>query len=527
MQAPRIPYTILALAPLAGQQERAWKEAPVVLDRQEPARALATLRPSLYISLPRDLCPAGGLQLTFQRLRDFTPDGLLESQPYLADLAAAGRFLDTARRQGMPATEIADGLRRWPDLPPLEPQPPLGQENRPAAPQDADNDTLDRILSMVASGPGDRVAATPGPAGPSFDRILDEILARIFRDPEFRQMEASWQGVRLLAGQGGLNENVHLQLVPATRDTLEETLAGLSSDLDRPLPSLLLVDCPFDSSARSLHLLDALARCGHALLVPALAWIIPPFFLIDSWQEMDRLPFLPHYLATQEFAKWRRLQESEAGRWLGLACNRLLCRFPWGADNRPRRVNLEEKEPPWVAPVWAAACLAGQAMAATGWPTALTDWHRHRITDLGLNMAGTPPLPVEILFSDSRMDQLRRCGIMALATARGRDFVCLGGEPMISADTTFSYQALLSRFTQFILWCRDQLSEEIGAEQLAAAISTAFRLFRQRAGDRTEDGFQVSVGSPGTDGRLPVRIQWTPPRSILPAGGDIILEFPW
>ncbi len=522
MQTPSIAYTILALAPLTGAMQHAWQDAPLLFDRQQPDRAMATLRPSLFISLSVSLCPAGGLQLTFQRLRDLTPDGLLESQPYLADLVAAGRFLDRARRQGNSEAEIATGLQQWPDLP----QVPLqaATEKKPLPTPAEDGDPLDKILSMVAMPESSRPAVADDRP---FDRILGEILTCIFQDRAFRRMEAAWQGVRLLAAQGGMQSEVDLHLVPTTRDTLEETLVDLPGHVLDDLPALLLADCAFDSSARSMHLLEALARCAHTLLVPALAWIKETFFHVDSWPDMNSLPFLPHHLASQEYAKWRRLQESGEGRWLGLLCNRFLCRFPYGPDNRLRQIDFREPAPPWVAPVWAVACLAGQAMATTGWPAGVSDHSRFRVTDLGLHQATTHPIPLETMFSDSRLEQLFRCGIMALAAARGKDMVFLPADVMASADVSFSYQALLSRFTQFVLWCRDHFDEDLGREALAPALEQTFQLFREQQGDRTGGALQVTVKEQAR-GRQPlVRLQWDPPRRLLADGNPIVLEFPW
>ena len=526
MRAPNIPYTILALAPFTAADKQAWQEQPLSFDRQEPDRAMARLRPACSILLPASLCPASGLELTFRRFRDLTPDGLVAGQPFLADLAAAADFLDTARRRGLEVPEIMAGLQKWPDLPPVA-LPETGAGKAPPGPTDA-ADPLDRILSMVAmpdrgTPPATGISATENP----YRRILAEIMTLIFQDPGFRAMEAAWQGVRILAAQGGLHANVRLRLLPVIPATLEETLAALPDRLLDDPPALLLADCALDSSSRSLRLMEAIARCGHTLLVPALAWVTEKFFHIDSWQDLDRLAFLPHHLDGQEYAKWRRLQRSGAGRWLGLLCNRFLYRPPYGPDNPSRRVDFRENELPWIAPVWAAACLAGQGVAATGWPAGINDRRHRQLTDLALDQARHHPAPLETLFSDSRLEQLAGSGIMALATARGTDRAWIHGDVMIPADVRFSYQALVSRLARFMLWCRDRLDEEIGADGLAPAIRNSFRLFRERQGDTTGGELEVSVATGTADRQPVVRIQWSPPPALLRSGEKIVLELPW
>ena len=86
LQIPPMPFKILALAPFKTDIEAAWTEYPIPVDRTELDDAINRLGISLYIQLPADLCPDGGIEINIDRFKDFKPDQLVKTNPYLKNL---------------------------------------------------------------------------------------------------------------------------------------------------------------------------------------------------------------------------------------------------------------------------------------------------------------------------------------------------------------------------------------------------------------------------------------------------------
>jgi type VI secretion system protein ImpC len=522
MQIPAIPYTILILAPFTGESEEVWSDSPLEFDAEEPDHLLPTLHPSVFVSLPASLCPAGGLELRFSGRKDFTPDGLIVSQPFLSNLLEADRYLADAVKKNLPADEIKQGLARWPDLPPVNFYRTAKPKTKTGSPQ---SEALSSLLSMVS---------LPDTGGQKTDRdaegytaIAEQILAHIFNDPSFMKMEAAWQGLKLLAGECSADNDLKLMIVPVGQDTFEDTLDSILPHLVRNPPALLLVDLPFGGSLRSVNGLAKLADFGQLLLVPSLAWITAEFFQVGGWDDVDRLSFLPHHLEQQSFAKWKKVRQSQATRWLCLTCNRFLNRYPYGPDNRPRHIEFTETGRPWLAPVWAAAKLICQRVNRSKWPTGTSAWQTNKLEGLGLDMTDPAhPLPIEKLFTETRLEQLERCGIVALISKKGSDSVILASNTMVSLDISLDYQSLISLVTRFTLWCKDNFAPDIKGEELAAALQAAWRRFLDHQQTRYEE-MLINVEVAGSAEQTTVRLEWLPSRQILPSGRELVLEFAW
>jgi type VI secretion system protein ImpC len=201
-------------------------------------------------------------------------------------------------------------------------------------------------------------------------------------------------------------------------------------------------------------------------MAPSLCWITSKFFYLDHWDEMKRLPFLPHYLEEPAFAKWRNLRKIPSARWMGLSCNRFLARYPYGPDNKPRLIQFDEPQPLWVSPVWAIGSLIGQSFIKNGWPTRFTEWREIRLDGLALwAPEENKQIPTEVPFSDERIDQFVKGGILPLISMLNKDSVFLPAETTV-AGGSLAYQLFLSRISQFIFWCKDNLGPGLGPADL-------------------------------------------------------------
>jgi len=516
LSLPDFPFSLLVLAPFTSVSKGDTACLPLAVDPLDINQALAALAPSCFISLDSDLCPSGGMNLQFHKTADFTPDGLVRSQPYLRDLMAADQFCRQAAQDALSRGELMEGLRKWPELPEL----PAVQETK----KTESENVLDNLLSMVdlpgVQASGAKTAATaPG----SYGELALRIVEIIFSDPNFRLMESCWQGLRFTGSY--LDGAGRLFILPVLPEDLILRLDELKASIIASPPSLLLIDQAFTDSPASMHILDQLAQFAREMLVPALAWVNAPFFQINSWDELDRLSFLPHHLDDGSFAEYRRLQQSDQGRWLALTCNRFLNRFSYGPENNPRLLPFRETRPPWLSPIWAAAALMASAVRQTGWPSGISSPHR-LLDDLALHMGNSSdPSPLEIRLSADRSDQFVRCGIIPLTGAKGADSAFLAGDVMVSPDVSLSYQALVSRVSHFVLWCRDHWQGPMAPDELAEQLRLAFRLFAEK--ECTSSAGRLTVECSDGEAGIQVSFRWLPSRQILPVEQEIVLEFVW
>ena len=522
MRIPDMPFVIRVLAPFVITLEAPWDGPPLAVDASNMDQVMASLGISTYIPMPRQLCPEGGIDIRVARMKDFHPDTLIKNTPFLNSLHAAGELLSDPR---LPAAEKRQGLEKFQDLSELH----VSAEAKDATPKDAG--ALDNILSMVAM-PGD--AQTPGsqktmqPHEGTAAGILQAALDRVYSDAAFRGTEAAWRGLKLLLGQGAREKgDFRVEIIPANLDTLQDTIAGMTAGQINDLPSLIVVDLPFDNTPHSIGLLENVARFAEILMAPALVWASSRLLELDSWADLDRLPFLPNYLDSAHFAKFNRLKTQSEANWLVVSCNRLMARHPYGSENRPKTVSFEERDLPWVSPVWAVCALIVKSLGLTGWPTRLTDWQRVRVDDLPVYIVGrNTAIPSEVLFSENRVDQLRRAGMTPVAAAAGQDFVFIPMETTLGG-ASLAYQLFASRMTHFTLWCRDNLPADLSGPALEDALKQAFHLFWEKSGHSGPESIEITAGLPDTEGRIPLHIDLKPSRQILSSGEGLTLEFSW
>lgn len=352
MQIPSMPFKVLALGPFRLQEEELWRHEPIRVEKTNLDEVMGGLELSLEIPLPKNLSPSGGLTIPLKRLKDFHPDRLIENNPFLKNILDTRRFIEEGKTKGLSEEEVYRHLKEWPDLPieiKLEPRKPE---------KISSTSPMDEILKMVSIREEGSLASHEAQSLiAQIDSILQKILKRIFLDQNFRHLESTWRGLQFFAKQGGSGGEIKMDIVPVSFQTLEETVSHLMVALVEDLPSIVILDLPFDNSPRSLELLEKIAELSETLLVPTLCWITPKFFYLDTWQELRKLSFLPHYLEEPNFAKWRHLKETPPARWLAITCNRFLGRYPYGPDNQSGLIRFEESEDLWISPVWAVGVL--------------------------------------------------------------------------------------------------------------------------------------------------------------------------
>ena len=520
MGTPNMPFKILALAPFGMEQQDAWKKAPLPVELSDLDQAISTLGVSSYLSIPHDLCPAGGMEIRISRLKEFHPDELLQSNPFLSHLLAARQILSDNR---LSVAEKKQHLAEWPDLPEL----PIKDAAKTAkAKTDGE---LDNILSMVAM-PEDasRTPARDLSKSSNVDAIIQDVLSHVYASQPFREAEAAWQGVKLLLQQGaGANTDFRLEIVPVNTDTLEETIGALTVRLVDDLPSLILVDLPFDNTPNRLAMLEKVAQFAEILMAPAMVWVSPRLLDLDSWSDLNRLAFIPHHIEASNFAKFNRLKAQSEANWLALACNRILLRYPYGSENRPRNFPFEESGLSWVSPIWPITALIIKSFVETGWPTRFTDWQTYQIGDLAVHSIDSrTAIPTEAMISEDRLDQCRRAGLMPIAVKANRDVAFLPMETTLGG-VSLTYQLFAARVTQLLLWCRDNLAPDLSGQSLEAELNRVFKYFWEKRGHTGPDELKITTDPSDEENRILLRIDLQPSRRILPSGEGLTLEFKW
>jgi len=525
MNVPPFPFKILVLAPFRGYEKDLWPHEPVWVNRMNLDRVMEGLDLSLYIPLPKNLCPSEGLTFRFRRMKDFHPEGLMENHPFLKNLLEARKFVKEAKIRGLSDEDVYKSLKKWPDLPielKFELKTPKAQ---PVPPHSSSVDDILKMVSlpeesMVFSGEAESFIS-------QIDSFIREVLKHLFVCEDLRCLESVWQGLRFLIKEGGVNGDLKLKIFPVSFETLETALDHLVIDLIEDLPSLVILDLPLDNTPRSLEFFEKIALFSETLLVPTLTWITSKFFHIDTWEKIETLSFLPHHMEDMAFAKWRQLRKNPSSKWLVTTCNRFLNRYPYGPDNKPGPIYFEESQPLWLSPVWGTASLIGKSLLKTGWPTRFTDWQNIRIEGLALNrIEGDRYIPTEANFPEERIPQFIDVGMIPFISPMNKDMAFIPFETNV-AGGSLKHQLFLSRITQFLFWCKDHLEKNLEPPEIEKQLHMAFSLFWERTGHLTPHHLDISVRKPKPENPPIVSIAMEPSHQILPSGERIVLELNW
>ncbi len=522
MEKLSLPFKVLALGPFVPQGKETGSQKPIRIDLNHPDQFMEKLQLSWSISLPPHLCQWDHLSLDIKRLKDFHPDSLIEGHPALKNLIEAQKFIESSKHHGVDEEEIYQRLKQRPEIP-IE----IKRDQR-SKPNEGSSTSVDRLLKMVAM-PGEGSTSPPEsqPFSTQINLLLQQILRQIYADSDFRSLEATLQGLQFLMKEVKGDREILLEIVPVSFDSLEETLDRLTASLIDDLPSLVLLDLPFDNSPRSMEHLEKVSLFSETLLVPTLCWISPKFLYLEQWEDLNRLPFLPHYLDEPAFAKWRRLRDLPSSKWIALLCNRFLVRYPYGPENKARLLPFDEPGYLWISPVWAAGGLILKSLLQTGWPTRFTDWQNIQLKDLPVHLIERDRgISTETHFSDERIDQLIRIGVIPLVSPLNKDFIVIPRETMAGGGS-LSYQLFLSRVTQFLFWCKDHFEPDLEPAILEERLRWAFGLFWERSGNMPPKGFEVSAIRAKPDLPLQVRITIDPSRQMVASGKRVELDFNW
>lgn len=406
-QTSGVPFRILVLGDF-GASESFGK--PVTVDRDELDDVVGRLGVSFDVELDAGAPP---VTVSVSELEDFHPDRLFENLELFAALRTRRRRLqneatfqeeaDAIRSSGLPPSPTeseseGSATEPAPETSPMDAASLLDQAvadtaaaQQPLAEQIAGgNLNLDDYVRRLVEP---YVLQKADPRQAEFIASVDDAIAgtmrKLLHHPRFQQIEAAWQGVRMLCRHLETDAKLQVSLLNVPR----EALAGdLSSDDDlsksglykllvdsmtvagaEPF-TLVLGDYSFDAAAESTDLLGRIARihaaAGAVFVASAAGSVVgcPDYSESpdpDDWIEVTGE-------AAERWASLRAMPETAS---VALLSPRMLGRRAYGKRDDPIESFAFEELPEgfshadylWMNPAFGAVTLLGQAFSAVGW----------------------------------------------------------------------------------------------------------------------------------------------------------------
>jgi type VI secretion system protein ImpC len=466
----RMPLRLLLAADLVPQQRPSRTASQV---RRVDATGFAGLmegwQPALRLDVPNRLSPQPQsieIGLRFRSIKDFAPAAIARQVPALARLLAIrtevrgvqtkGTDKETFRaRLGEAGVDAAsaDGLYGQLTVEPPKPKP---------APKPREDDPLDRLMGMVDAGDGsseevegglgDALADAVSDGAPriassaankilqDFDQKLGGQLRAILEHPELRRLEAAWRGLKLLVDRLPFRDGVVLDVLPARRESLSESLyyqvllpEHEAEEAGDPLSAVLL-GFAFDNSQADVDLLGDIAETGASLQVPFIASAAPAFFGFDAPEAVGAVPLVPQLVAGPDYIHWNKLREREDARHVVLAFPPFLLRSPYGPDHPSKEIPIEEEGFLWGGGALAVGLAVASSFAESGWPTHLAG---RSVGDLALRETERGQTPLATLLPEAKAAELAEAGFAVLTGSPNRDRLRVAHAPNISRPQTF------------------------------------------------------------------------------------------
>jgi type VI secretion system protein ImpC len=386
--ARELPFVVGVLADLAGQRRQGrppLRQRPfLTVDRHSFDAVLASIRPELHLELPAgfaDRMPARRLDLHFERLADFDPNGLVERMPELRQL-------------------------------------------------------LQQLQSKAAEGAAPAFLA-------ALDRQLSLRLAAVLHHPHFQRLESTWRGLHYLVQQSATGEDLKIRALDVTRQELVDDLSQRrpleQSDLfqkiyqqeyghvDGEPYGVLIGDYEFSHRAADVQLLSGIAAVAAAAHAPFIAGASSRLFQVEHFTRLPGPRDLRAIFQDSQYAAWNSFRDSEDSRYVALTLPRVRAPLPHRQDRAGyfRLVayvdDRDYAKTLWINAAWAFAARITDAFAKYGWFARTHGVHGGgRVEGLP---GGTSPAddgsvvsscPTEIAISDRRDFDLSNLGVLPL-----------------------------------------------------------------------------------------------------------------
>lgn len=287
----------------------------------------------------------------------------------------------------------------------------------------------------------------------ALDAMLADQVDAILHHPRFARLEGAWRGLAWLVAEAGALPRVKIKVIAIP-------WAELVRDLERAIefdqsrifekvyegefgtpggePFGLLIgdyevrhrrgpDHPTDDVAA----LAAMASVAAAAFAPFVVNADATLFGVERFGELSGVRDLAAIFRTQEYARWRSLQDREDARFVGVVLPRVLAR-PAHANDGTRADGFVYAEDAghadrrsWMGAGFAFAAVVARAVSAHGWPADVKGTDRDRVG--GGLVTG---LPVERFPADRAGVGPRFATEIALTDRQDQDLSELGFVPL-------------------------------------------------------------------------------------------------
>lgn len=365
----------------------------------------------------------------------------------------------------------------------------------------------------------------------AIDRLLGDQVDAILHHADFKRMEASWRGVEYLLDGVEDEDRVKVRLFHATWSELsrdfdraaefdQSTLFNKVYSEEYGMPGgipygLLLCDYtvrhryPAEAGVAydDVSTLKGLAQVSAASFSPCIIGAAPELFGVGTFAELSHAQQIDVGFQLTEYNRWRRLQQHEDSRFLGVALPRILLRDKHrDSPSRPDGFRYSEGGTSiddwlWGSAVYAVGAVTIRAFRDWGWFADIRGARQDReeagvITGLPAPSFSTDEgcayrRPLEVELTDKKQKVLEDLGFIALSPLGfTRSVVLLGAQSLhtpadlpgtaeganAKLSAMLQYVLCVSRFAHYIkVMARDRIGAYTSAAELEKMLSDWLR----------------------------------------------------
>jgi type VI secretion system protein ImpC len=288
----------------------------------------------------------------------------------------------------------------------------------------------------------------------ALDRRVNKHLDDVMHSTQFQAIESSWRGLKYLVDRTDFRENVRIELLDCSKETLQrdfdDTPEVIESGLyyhayiqeydtpgGQPIGSIIS-NFEFVNSAKDIALLRNISKVSAAAHMPFIGAVGAAFFGKESMGDVIAIQDIGDYFERAEYLKWVAFRKTDDARYIGLTMPRVLGRQPYGPDHTPvRDLNYSETvkgtNPSrflWISASFAFGANMVNSFVRNGWcvqirrPRAggkVVGLPMHSY-DLGGNFQNK--IATEVLIPETREFEFANLGFIPLSFYENHDFAC-------------------------------------------------------------------------------------------------------
>jgi type VI secretion system protein ImpC len=292
-----------------------------------------------------------------------------------------------------------------------------------------------------------------------FDRLIASVdekisaqLDAIMHHDDFQDLESSWRELKFLVDRTDFRQNIEIEVLNASKDTLRESFEDSPELIQSPLYEHIYTNAfdqpgadpygavisgyEFDNSPPDVALMRNVSKVAASAHCPFIGSVGPQFFGKESMEEWKKIPDLTAYMETAEYNGWNSFRDSEDSRYLGLTFPRFMLRLPYGEDTAPvENFNYEEDVKGtdhdkylWGNSAFAFASNMVQAFMEDGWCVQIRGPQSGgKVDDLPVHIydegrGDEMKIPTEVPISETLEFECSNLGFMPLSHYQGEDY---------------------------------------------------------------------------------------------------------